>query len=349
MSVVWLDGFEHLPTTSSSGKFSYVNNATVLGSATTQHGYGQSAQIVASSLRGSVGISVTPTTNQGVAGFWWMRNSIDVGFNDWAAVLVIGSPGGWQFGLFHRTDGTLLLGRTSSGSWPSSTEATTAAGYLAENTWYYVEFKFKIANSIAGGDVVVRLNGTEIFNLDAGRDTRQYSGSDLISTFQVGIARQSSLANVHIDDLYITDGTEFLGSTPRVITLMPSGAGSSAQFTPSAGSNFENIDESPRDDDTTYNESSTVGHIDTFAVESPPVSVGVVHSIGVNVAARYNSSANSLATRIVSGASAGAGSAVALGTGYSILQTIHNTDPDTASAWTPSAVDSIEAGYRLES
>src|SRR6185437_13665423 len=76
----------------------------------------------------------------------------------------------------------------------------------------------------------------------------------------------------------ITYGTTQAGDL-RVECVMPNGPGAHTQFTPSAGANWQNVDEVPPDDDTTHNDSSTAGQLDTFvhaALAGIPSSIAAV-------------------------------------------------------------------------
>ena len=76
-------------------------------------------------------------------------------------------------------------------------------------------------------------------------------------------------SQAYFDDFYVD---ELSGETPsapsgrRFHYQAANGAGVNAQFTPSAGSNYQNVDETPPDGDTTYNKALVAGKKDTFTV-----------------------------------------------------------------------------------
>ena len=77
-------------------------------------------------------------------------------------------------------------------------------------------------------------------------------------------------APVAYDDLYILDPTTGTNTTyfgdSRVNCFMPSGTGSNTQFTTfGSASNWQNVNEIPADDDTTYNFGTASGKIDDYA------------------------------------------------------------------------------------
>ena len=67
-------------------------------------------------------------------------------------------------------------------------------------------------------------------------------------------------------------------TTTRI--LRPNGVGGANVWTPSAGANWQNVDEATADDDTTYNSTATVGDQDLFAYPdlSPALPTGAVIS-----------------------------------------------------------------------
>lgn len=90
-------------------------------------------------------------------------------------------------------------------------------------------------------------------------------------SYMVGMGTVSGgnqgFGNAYIDDIYVN---ECAGESVRVPPLLRfdeklvTAAGADAAFTPSAGSNFENVDEVPHDSDTTYNSAVAADLRDTF-------------------------------------------------------------------------------------
>jgi hypothetical protein len=121
-------------------------------------------------------------------------------------------------------------------------------------------------------------------------------------------------------------------------------AGSAANFTPSAGSNYENVDDIGSDDDATYNYSTTSTTKDQIAHSySLDVDPLVVQPLAMG---RYESTAESLKVGILSNTTEDLDTAKALGATYSgVRGKLYVTDPDTASAWSASGADAAETVY----
>ena len=76
--------------------------------------------------------------------------------------------GGIQCALSMDSAGKLSIVR---GSNTFLTNGTSAVG-LTSNTWYYVEVKVTIADSIPANSCIIKLNGAEVANVAAGQDTK---------------------------------------------------------------------------------------------------------------------------------------------------------------------------------
>jgi hypothetical protein len=135
-------------------------------------------------------------------------------------------------------DGHLTLRRSIS---PLGTIIATSSAVISENVWHYLEVQATIAD--AGGICIVRLDGVEVINFVG--DTKNAGTLTTVSSIDLGGIQTS-----YFDDFYALDG---LGAAPyntflgdRVVKAMrPDGAGASTGFTPSAGANYQCVDEDP--------------------------------------------------------------------------------------------------------
>ena len=219
----------------------------------------------------------------------------------------------------------------------------------------YLEFKVKVHDST--GTVEVKCDEVSLYTL-TGADT-QNGGTSKCNCFTVlGLGQGAAFVQTQwkFRDVYVcgTDGSvnnNFLGVFKTGVKTV-SGAGNSAQFTPSAGSNFQNVDDGTTvDNDTTYNSSSTVGHIDTFAMTSSGLaSNAVIRGTQTQVVMRKDDvDPRSGATVLRSGSTNFAQTAVSLGTSYILDRVIQEVDPNTTNAWTQSNLDAVEVGYKVDS
>lgn len=259
-----------------------------------------------------------------------------------------GSTG--QFGLGITTANKLFVFRGTA----STVVATSATG-LTNNQWYYLEIQATLHNST--GAYEVRLNGTQVADLTAsGVDTTSTANNQATGVYVASFGTPTG--NHYYDDLYITDtstasNTGFLGEC-RVTTIVPSGAGSSAQFTPSAGSNYQNVDEAGTSGtvaDTDYNSSSTAGHIDSFAISSSSITGSpAVYAVALSLTCRKDDvGTRTIRTRLKSSSAVATGSTQTVLSSYATFRSQHLTDPNTSAAWSVAAVNAMEIGYELVS
>lgn len=235
--------------------------------------------------------------------------------------------------------------RVYRGGVSGSSLATSANGVIATNTWYYIEVHAVIHDST--GAVEVKVNETTVLTL-TGQDTRNGGNA---SVDKVRFLNKSQFYRFYFDDLYVTDtsgsdNTGFLGAV-KVEARLPSGAGSSAQWTPSTGSNYANVDDTDPNGDTDYNSSATPAHIDTFAMTDLSSASGQVKGVGVVLLARKESSAPGIINGTLRvGSTNYHGANKSPTTSYDYYEDVWERNPDTNAAWTVSEVNGAEAGYR---
>jgi hypothetical protein len=226
--------------------------------------------------------------------------------------------------------GTTVLGTSTSG--------------ISFATWFYIELKVLTNNST--GTVDVKVNGASYISL-TNQDTQP--GSNAYHTaFRLGDTDGGDLAQ--FDDLYFLDGTgsannDFLGNR-KVIALDPNGAGDDSDWTPSAGSNYQNVDDGGlTDDDTTYNETSTDTHQDLYTYDDLPGAAGSVDGIQILSEVRVTSGQMDIRNVVKSGTTEDAGSGITItDTSWGTVVRVVEEDPDTAVAWTPSGVNAAQFG-----
>lgn len=239
-------------------------------------------------------------------------------------------------------DGRIQAKRGSSTVLGTSTLTLTAP----QNN--YIEYK--ITASDAAGVVVVKVNGITFLNLSS-QDTNNGGSSTISNFYAVGDGNAASFA-WDIDDLYICDTTgsapqnDFLGDV-RVQAILPTGAGNYTQWTPSAGSNYQNVDENPTTDDTDYNSSSTANQKDTFVFGDVTPTAGTVYGVAVNMMMRKDDGGVRTLQALARLSSTDAnGATLTVGSSYANYQTIFETKPG-GGAFSITDVNNSEFGYEL--
>jgi hypothetical protein len=213
---------------------------------------------------------------------------------------------------------------------------------LTVDTWYFLEFKAVIGNAGAGS-YDVRINGSSVLSGSADTSFTANQNANQVVLW-------APQATTWFDDLYICDGqgsvnNNFLGDR-RVMAVRPDGAGNYSQWTPSAGSNYQNVDESAPDSDTTYNSSATAGQIDTYTFGALGV-VGTVHGIQTSLLVRHDDSTRTIREKVRISGSDYNGANVSTGASYAYALNVRETNPATSAAWAVSEIDAAEAGVEF--
>lgn len=342
MTLLFADSFDHYNTSQLGRKWDDVHNTVAINA-----GVGRNS---------SPGLQTT--SSGGTNG--WVTKSLSVS----AATLIVGAAFNFSASVATQrfvwlTDGTVgptvqfMLQRNADGSINAyrgdsgTLLGTTAPGVLSSTAvHYYVELKVLIHPS--AGTVDLRVNGASVLSL-TGQNTRQSANS---FATQVSFGnRDTTGISVNVDDVYICDNSgstnnTFLGDV-RVECLFPNGAGSTTNFAPSAGSNYQCVDDNPANDDTDYVSSSTVTDRDLYAMASLSSTSGAVKAVCVTTTDRKDDSGTRTHAHVVkSGASVSVGTAFAPTTAYAIHQTVFESKPG-GGAWTISDVNGAEAGLEI--
>jgi hypothetical protein len=240
--------------------------------------------------------------------------------------------------------GTLEVYRGSAGTLLGATTLV-----LSVATTYYIELKVVIHPS--AGTVDVRVNGITVLAL-TGQNTRASASSTWDEAVFAHCVTNSANIVWDFDDAYISDGAGaapwngFLGDC-RVDAFVPSAAGAVTQWTPLAGSNYQNVDDAAPDDDATYNSTTVVGNIDTFVVPDAASAGATIRGVQVNLSAKKSDAGVcTIAPVVRHGTTNYPGADVAPATTYSNLSGVFQTNPGTSAAWVEADFNAAEFGYK---
>ena len=147
-------------------------------------------------------------------------------------------------------------------------------------------------------------------------------------------------------DFVIHTGTSPIGDV-GVYYLPADADGADSDFTPSAGANYQCVDEIGPDEDTTYNESDgTAGHRDSF--ETAGIAGMDILSVGVLARARKtDSGAATLLLGAIHGASEDQSAAKGLSEDYLTFTEFFDVCPSTSAAWSSAEVTAAEFSHEV--
>lgn len=223
--------------------------------------------------------------------------------------------------------------------------ATSAIG-VYDTGWVYIEISATIATT--GGTCIVHANGVEVINFTG--NTKNGGTNTTIDALNLSSWSTGGQASL-FDDCYVCNdqgsaNNDFLGDV-RVQTLLPSGAGSSTQWTPSTGSNYDAVNDAPYVS-TTYNYDPVSGHRDTYAMSDLIAGTGTVFGVqGVILAQKSDAGSASIKAAIVSGGTVYYDADQNLGTSLIASHAIREVDPATSAAWDPTNVNALEFGAEV--
>ena len=156
-----------------------------------------------------------------------------------------------------------------------------SGGIVPTNDWCCIEIRAFIDNAV--GVVQVRIDGVQVINFSG--DT-QIGANDKIWGVIWGCS-PGAIGRVcygYYDDLIVNSPYGIRNNSwpglGGIVGLLPIGAGNYTQLIPSAGANWQCVDEVPPDDDATYVENAIVDQRDTYEMQNlPAVTPGKVADI----------------------------------------------------------------------
>lgn len=274
MAIIFIDGFDHYTTTTSTSANSVMS---------TPYSFpgGTNAKLNTATLTSGMALAagtgggrpvdfILPSTyNSGTLGFgchvyYDANNSDDRGAGFLASTTVRFA---WRI---DGADGTLYLQQPISGT-------AVNCGVLAENTLYFIELKAVMAGS-SGGSVSLQVNG-----VTKGTITGITTNNLGIDRLTLGYPYAGSTGwQINFDNLFIWDGTgsinnDWIGER-NVVTLYPNADTAQADWALSTGSDgYDLVDDVPPND-TTFLSSATVDDESQFGLQN-------LTNTGVNITA----------------------------------------------------------------
>lgn len=260
------------------------------------------------------------------------------------AILGIYVGGEFTIKLYVSADGKINVDTKSGGS-------AASVSTVDEDTWYYVEMAVKRHSSTGTIKVTVWSSvssSSDYLDLSSVNttDANAPNGYDGLA---VGDPGATDSTQIYISDVWAAFGDSAPASLgpQKVLTDLPNGAGANTDWTPSAGSNYQCVDENPTNT-TDYVTSAAQAKKDTYAL--PAISDGIsdVNAVAVTIFAKKDDTPNrSVAPMVSSNTNEELGSAHALTASYKHYQSIFELNPDGDVAWTESTASAVKCGQKV--
>jgi len=221
--------------------------------------------------------------------------------------------------------------------------ATTSGLGLTGSTWYHLTFDVTLGNS-PNGAYELKIDGSTVLS-GSSMDTQSGSTQE----FRWVRLWANNNVNVTWDDWWIDNATNH--GEARVHAIYPDAAGDDTDWTPDSGNNYDRVNETDGiDEDTSYVESGTSLDTDLYNYDSLPTGVlSDVVGIQINTDARTtNAGFQTLETVCKSGTTESNDAGTPLsGVNWRHCYRIMEQDPDTATAWTSSGLNSAQFGMEV--
>jgi hypothetical protein len=354
MALDFFSGFENMTSTElEQGMWTANVSASVWNLSTARTGSNSLLLAAASQSIYKSGLSNAATR---IAGFGMYHRVLSAGgfvffaFSDGTPL----TAGNVQVGLQYNSDGSISAysGRALGGFAGGTLLGTTAVNMFASATlWYYVEVVCTFDGS--SGSVQIFINNVMVMNLTS-KDTTSTANA-YANAFGFSCTNNDGTNGVNYDDLYVLSGTggertARLGPCRVGTKLAVSGHGAETDFTPSTGSDRgAMVDDTNPNGDTDYNESTSVGSIDTYQCSALGLSGTVLGLQVKNYTKVDTGSANVTAVQRIGGVNYfDSVVAITVSYGYGPI-VIDELSPATATNYTVTEIDAAEFGIAHDS
>ena len=215
---------------------------------------------------------------------------------------------------------------------------SSAVPAITASAWAHIEMKVLFSQTV--GTVEVRVNGVAVITL-TGQDTCNTSN---VECSQVYFGRSSLQRSFYMKDLYIWNGggsvhNDFVGDV-QVVTLRPA-SDVNLNWTPSTGATGYNLIDESTPDDTDYISAGSTPP-SPYLCELTDLDEEVVTVKGLMIFNRMlktDGGSAQVQNSIISNGDAGNGSDRAITVAATYWMDAIELDPDTAAAWSPTAVN----------
>lgn len=269
---------------------------------------------------------------------------IYIGFGAWFnlvdnsnLILEIRGTGGDMFYIYINPGGSIGLFR-------SGTLVASSTRNLIPEDWYYFEIKYIPDN--AAGECTVLVNGSQWVT---------FSGDTIASAGSMTIVRmQETGGNLHyhyVDDFVINDDSGADNNTyPGQVHLSlatVTSDGDASDWTPSAGSNYENVDEIPPST-ADYNYSSNATDVDLYDITDPLAGTETILNLIVNGIMQLDNGSGDMALTLKTNGTEYDGDTTALTETWTLYQHVWADNPDDSNPWEPADIDDLQIGAEVK-
>lgn len=337
MSLLFFDGFEVYATADITKRWTSMTGTPTINPTGGRRGGGALYAPDGQNSARNVTKSLSANYSTVVVGFNFRPVTFESSVTTFFQLLDSGTA---QLTLRINSDGTINVCRSTS------TILETTAVALTADADNYLEFKVTVHDTT--GSYELRLNGVDIAS-DTNVDTKHTANAH-VNGLLLGPTGGLSVKTWKFDDFYILDtsgpspNNDFLGDV-RIDAVYPTADGNYTAWTPSAGTDHYALVDESTPNETDYVSSSTAAEMDSYVMGNPPsLSSEIIYGVQVSVAAlKDDAGSRSIKVGVRSGITDSVSGSQALTTSQAYYSHILGVDPNTSAAWTPEAVNAMEA------
>jgi hypothetical protein len=217
----------------------------------------------------------------------------------------------------------------------------TGSKSLAINTTHLIEVRVKIADS--GGRIEVKVDG--ISDIDFTGDTKPDANTQF-DKVRLGYTENLATYSYAYFDNFIMDDAAWIGDT-NIQAIVPTAAGNSTGWTPSAGANFECVDERPASD-VDYVSINANDVSDTYVTGDMAGTIDSVKCVQIQSRTRSEGAPTPTNLKLVarSGATDYLSGNKAVLAAEKALYNLWETNPADSAAWAESDVNALQIGIK---
>lgn len=233
----------------------------------------------------------------------------------------------------------------------SSAVSQSGSTNVCDNAWHLIEWQIDAKD--AAGVLKVWVDG--VLEINFSGDT--YSGTAHAAPWLTAFTLFSTSVVRYYKDFIIFDssgGTGAMKTTSQpfgnltIETIRPNGAGTTTGFTPSAGSNYQCVDETSQNGATDYVESAVSTTRDTYAMGNlAGVPTTVYGAVAKVFAENPGSGTISMKQTLKSGGTTDVGASSAANIAGNYKSKVYDNDPNTSTAWTLTTINALEQGFEV--
>jgi len=375
---LFLDGMGHYATAGIDKKYTVLNTTNATFTIAAEGRFNNALKKVCSTGVSTGYVEVAPLMTQtgvwtpnasGVQGFAFKIDDLDTvleatqGNAALCNLFSIYEGVGWILAVVLNPNGTFSVYRHHEGGFGiGSVYLGSSVQGLRSNVWSYLEFKWTIHDS--AGSFKIRVNNVEVFSFTG--DTSASSASQSFTnvwnvTRYLQLASNAGGGGPHptmwMCDAYLLDqagsgdeARDFLGDG-AFDYIIPDGIGNDDGFTPLAGDNWENVEEVPPDDDTTYVSATAPSTRDSHTMSNLPAgTVPIIFQTLIYARKETEGAAGIKPTYREAGVTYDANEqGIATPDAYRYIIQPYDTNPATSATITEAEVNAGEFGYVKES